>query len=197
MRRKPAILLDRDGVINIDGPGYVESWAEFQFCPSALEAIRRLTEAGWEIYVITNQAGIAKGLYSEQRLMDIHWRMMIEIRRAGGRVLGIQFCPHTDEDECLCRKPRPGMLLKAAAKWGLDLARSYFVGDSARDIQAGAAVGCTTLWVQTHYTDERTQRQREKMVVAPDYEVEDLAGAVEAILQIALLPKAINEFGRK
>jgi len=197
MRRKPAILLDRDGVINIDGPGYVESWDEFQFCPGALEAIRRLTEAGWELYVITNQSGVARGLYSEQRLMDIHWRMMIEIRRAGGRILGVQFCPHTDEDECLCRKPQPGMLLKAAAKWGLDLERSYFVGDSARDIQAGAAVGCSTLWVHTHYSDERTQHQRDKMVVAPDYEVEDLAEAVEAILQMALLPKAISEFGRK
>ncbi|MCK4323826.1 MAG: D-glycero-beta-D-manno-heptose 1,7-bisphosphate 7-phosphatase, partial [Armatimonadetes bacterium] len=182
MRRKPAILLDRDGVINIDGPGYVESWDEFQFCPGALEAIRKLTEAGWELYVITNQSGVARGLYSEQRLMDIHWRMMIEIRRAGGRILGVQFCPHTDEAECMCRKPRPGMLLKAAAKWGLDLAQSYFVGDTARDIQAGAAVGCTTLWVQTHCTDERTQRQREKMVIAPDYEVTDLAKAVETIV---------------
>jgi len=182
MRRKPAIFLDRDGVINTDKVGYVESWDEFHFCPGALAAIRQLTEAGWEIYVITNQSGIAKGLYSKQRLMDIHWRMLLEIRRAGGRVLGIQFCPHTDEDECLCRKPRPGMLLKAAAKWGIDLEHSYLVGDSARDIQAGAAVGCTTFWVQTHCTDERTQRQREEMVVAPDYEIRDLAEAVETIL---------------
>jgi len=182
MRRKPAIFLDRDGVINTDKVGYVESWDEFHFCPGALEAIRRLTEAGWEIYVITNQSGVAKGLYSKQRLIDIHWRMMIEIRRAGGRVLGIQFCSHTDEDECMCRKPQPGMLLKAAAKWGLDLARSYLVGDSARDIQAGVTVGCTTFWVQTHYTDERTQRQRETMVIAPDYQVKDLAEAVEIIL---------------
>ncbi len=197
MRHKPAILLDRDGVINIDGPGYVESWDEFEFCPGALEAIRKLTEAGWEIYVITNQSGVAKGLYSEQRLIDMHWRMMIEIRRAGGRILGVQFCPHTDEDECLCRKPRPGMLLKAAAKWGLDLAQSYFVGDSARDIQAGAGVGCTTFWVQTHYSDERTQRQREEMVIVPDYEVKDLADAVDAILQTALPPKSVNEVERK
>jgi len=182
MRRKPAILLDRDGVINVDAPGYVESWDEFQFCPGALAAIRQLAEAGWEIYVITNQSGVAKGLYSEQRLIDIHWRMMIEIRRAGGRILGVQFCPHTDEDECWCRKPRPGMLLKAAAKWGLDLAQSYLVGDSAHDIQAGAAVGCTTFWVQTHHTDERTQRQREKMVIAPDYEVKGLAEAAGIIL---------------
>ncbi len=182
MRYKPAILLDRDGVINTDKVGWVERWAEFQFCPGALQAIRKLTEAGWELYVITNQSGVARGLYSEQRLMDIHWRMMIEIRRAGGRILGVQFCPHTDEAECMCRKPRPGMLLKAAAKWGLDLAQSYFVGDTARDIQAGAAVGCTTLWVQTHCTDERTQRQREKMVIAPDYEVTDLAKAVETIV---------------
>ena len=182
MRHKPAIFLDRDGVINTDKVGWVERWAEFQFCPGALAAIRKLTEAGWDIYVITNQSGIARGLYSTQRLTDIHWRMMIEIRRAGGRILGVQFCLHTDEDECLCRKPEPGMLLKAAAKWGLDLARSYLIGDSASDIQAGAAVGCTTLWVQTHYSDERTQRQRGKMVVAPDYEVKDLAEAVETIL---------------
>ncbi len=197
MRRKPAILLDRDGVINTDKVGWVERWAQFQFCAGSLQAIRKLTEAGWEIYVITNQSGVARGLYSEQRLMDIHWRMLLEIRRAGGRILGVQFCPHTEEDECLCRKPEPGMLLKAAAKWGLDLACSYFVGDTARDIQAGAAVGCTTFWVQTHYTDERTQRQREEMVVAPDHEVRDLGEAVEAILQIALLPNTINELGRK
>jgi len=182
MRRRPAILLDRDGVINIDGPGYVESWDEFQFCSGALKAIRKLTEAGWEIYVITNQSGVAKGLYSEQRLIDMHWRMMIEVRRAGGQILGVEFCPHTDEDECLCRKPRPGMLLKAAAKWGIDLERSYLVGDSARDIQAGAAVGCTTFWVHTHYSDERTRQQRADMVVAPDYEVTDLAKAVEIIM---------------
>ncbi len=182
MRSKRAVLLDRDGVINIDGPGYVTSWDEFQFCPGALEAIRELTEAGWEIYVITNQSGIAKGLYSKQRLTDIHWRMLVEIRRAGGRLLGIQYCPHTDEANCMCRKPRPGMLLKAAAKWGLDLRRSYLIGDSARDIQAGAAVGCTTFWVQTHCTDERTQNQREKMITVPDYEVEDLVEAAGIIL---------------
>jgi len=182
MRRKPAVLLDRDGVINIDGPGYVTSWDEFQFCPGALEAIRELTEAGWESYVITNQSGIAKGLYSKQRLTDIHWRMLVEIRRAGGRLLGIQYCPHTDEANCMCRKPRPGMLLKAAAKWGLDLRRSYLIGDSARDIEAGKAAGCTTFWVQSHCTDERTQNQRDKMITVPDYEVEDLVEAAGIIL---------------
>ncbi len=195
MRRKPAIFLDRDGVINTDKVGYVERWDEFQFCPGALAAIRQLTEAGWEIYVITNQSGIAKGLYSKQRLIDIHWRMLLEVRRAGGQILGVEFCPHADEDKCMCRKPRPGKLLKAAAKGGIDLERSCLVGDSARDIEAGAAVGCTTFWVQTHCTDERTQRQREEMVVAPDYEVENLAQAVERILQTALLPKDINELG--
>ncbi len=183
MRSEPAVFLDRDGVINIDGPGYVTSWEEFRFYPGALAAIRRLTEAGWEVYVITNQSGIAKGLYSKQRLTDIHWRMLVEIRKAGGRVLGIQYCPHTDEDECRCRKPQPGMLLKAAAKWGLDLRRSYLIGDSARDIEAGKAAGCTTCFVHTQYSGERAWQQEEEMVAQPDFQAQDLAEAVEIILE--------------
>ncbi len=182
MRRKPAVFLDRDGVINIDQPGYVTSWEGFHFHSGALEAIAELTTAGWEIYVITNQSGITRGLYSRQRLVEMHWRMLLQIRKAGGRVLGVQFCPHTDEDGCMCRKPQPGMLYKAAAKWGLDLARSCFIGDTARDIQAGSAAGCTTFWIATHYSAEETQRQRDMMVSQPDYEVQDLAEAVRIIL---------------
>ncbi len=181
-RSRPAIFLDRDGVINFDSRDYVKTWDEFEFCPGSLEAIARLTAARWEIYVITNQSGIRRGLMPWPHLLDIHARMQIEVGRAGGRIAGIQVCPHAPDDHCLCRKPQPGMLLKAAAKWGLDLKHSYYVGDSARDVQSGHTAGCTTIWITTHATRELHQRQEEKMVIPPDYQAQDLAEAVEIIL---------------
>ena len=183
MRLRPAVLLDRDGVINRDGRDYVKSWDEFQFCPGALEAIARLTQAKFEIYVITNQSGVGLGIVLLRRLRDIHIKMQLEIARAGGRILGIQVCPHSPDDGCLCRKPEPGLLLKAAAKWGLDLQQSYFIGDAARDIQAGHAVGCTTIFVHTHATEQLRQRQQDNMIAAPDFEAKDLAAAVPIILR--------------
>ncbi len=182
MRLRPAVLLDRDGVINRDGRDYVKSWEEFQFYPGVLSAIAKLTEAKLEVYVITNQAGVGRGIMSRRRLQDMHTKMQLEIARAGGRISGIQVCPHSPDDGCRCRKPQPGLLLKAAAKWGLDLRRSYFVGDAARDIQAGHAVGCTTIFLHTHATDQLRQRQEEKMTVPPDFQAPDLAAAVRMIL---------------
>lgn len=182
MRCKPAVFLDRDGVINYDRADYVRQWAEFEFCPGSLEAIARLTAAGWEIYVITNQSAVGRGLMPLRRLHDINTKMQLAIGRVGGRIEGIQVCPHSPDDRCQCRKPQPGMLLKAAAKWGLDLKRSYFVGDSVRDIQAGHQAGCTTIFVHTHATDEAPRGQLEKTPVPPDFQAPHLAEAVHIVL---------------
>lgn len=180
MRCRPAVFLDRDGVINYDRDDWVKSWEEFRFYPGSREAIAQLTDAGREIYIITNQSGVGRGLMPGRRLLDIHAKMQIEVARAGGRIMGIQVCPHTPDDHCRCRKPLPGLLLKAAAKWGIDLQRSWLVGDSARDIQAGYAAGCTTIWVTTQATEEL--HQQEQMVIRPDFQVRDLAEAVQIIL---------------
>ena len=115
-------------------------------------------------------------------LLDIHAKMQVAVWRAGGRLAGIQVCPHVPEDQCLCRKPKAGMFLRAVAKWGLDLERSWFVGDSARDVQAGRTAGCTTIWVTTHATDELCQRQQRQMIIPPDFQAQDLAEAVQVIL---------------
>lgn len=195
MRCRPAVFLDRDGVINFDSRDYVKMWDEFVFRPGSLKAIARLTQSACEIYVMTNQSGIARGLMSWPPLLDIHAKMQIEVARAGGRIMGIQVCPHRPEDDCLCRKPKPGMFLKAAAKWGLDLERSWFVGDFARDIQAGHTAGCTTIWVTTHATDELLQHQEEQMAVPPDFQAQHLAEAVQIILSRACLVAGPREAG--
>lgn len=143
------IFLDRDGVINRNRAqgDYVKSWEEFQFLPGALAAIARLTGAGFRLLVVTNQACVGKGIVSWATLHEIHARMMQEVRRAGGRLEAVLCCPHLEEARCGCRKPAPGLLLRAQAEYRVDLGRAIVVGDSARDVQAGAAVGVPAVMV--------------------------------------------------
>jgi D-glycero-D-manno-heptose 1,7-bisphosphate phosphatase len=138
-----AIFLDRDGVINrrIVG-GYVTTWSEFHFLAGALDGIARLAAGPSPIIVVSNQAGVGKGLVSVSSLAEITNRFVSTIERAGGRVDAVYYCPHTPADACECRKPKPGLLLEAQRDWGLDLAGSVFLGDSATDAEAGRAAGC-------------------------------------------------------
>lgn len=146
-----AVFLDRDGVINRNPPnmGYVRKWTEFSFIPSARRAIQKLTQSGYRIFVATNQAGIGRGLYSEEDLRDIHCRMTTEIAKAGGRIDAVYYCPHHPNAGCECRKPQPGMLNRAAEAHNIDLSRAYFIGDAISDIQAGRRAGTTTFLVLT------------------------------------------------
>lgn len=150
------IFLDRDGVINRNPPnkGYVRRWSEFSFLPNALKAIRDLTENGYRIIVITNQAGIGKGLFSEDNLKDIHARMVTEITEAGGRIDAVYYCPHHPEAGCECRKPKPGMLRRAADEHRIELSSAYLIGDSTTDIEAGRRAGTRTLLVLTGHGQE-------------------------------------------
>lgn len=150
------IFLDRDGVINTNPPnkGYVRRWSEFSFLPNALKAIRDLTENGYRIIVITNQAGIGKGLFSEDNLKDIHARMVTEITDAGGRIDAVYYCPHHPEAGCECRKPKPGMLRRAADEHRIELSSAYLIGDSTTDIEAGRRAGTRTLLVLTGHGQE-------------------------------------------
>ena len=145
------VFLDRDGVINQNPPnkGYVRTWAEFTFIPNSRSAIRELTQAGYRLFVITNQAGIGRGIYSETDLKDIHARMVTEITAAGGVIEAVYYCPHHPDVGCECRKPQPGMLKRAAQEHDIDLSSAYFIGDFTTDIEAGRRAGTRTFLVLT------------------------------------------------
>lgn len=143
------IFLDRDGVINENRSDYVKSWSEFCFLPGSKEAIVMLTRAGYRIIVCTNQAGIARGSLSEETVEDIHRRMVAEIAKEGGIIERIYYCPHGKDENCFCRKPRPGMLLSARDELGIDLHDALFIGDSISDVHAALAAGVHPILVLT------------------------------------------------
>ena len=183
MSKRPAVILDRDGVINDHALDYVTSWKQFRFMPGALAALRRLHEAGWLVVVVTNQSAVGRGMMTEDELEGIHARMLDLVEEAGGHIDRVFTCPHRPEDGCDCRKPKPGLLLEAAREYDLALASCYLVGDSWRDIAAGQAAGCTTILVEG-VDATRAQEQLEKLERPPDFLVRDLAAAADVILRL-------------
>jgi D-glycero-D-manno-heptose 1,7-bisphosphate phosphatase len=143
------VILDRDGTINEDRDDYVKSADEWVPLPGALEAIARLNHAGWHTVVASNQSGLARGLFDMAALNGIHLRMNRELAEVGGRVDAVFFCPHGPDDGCRCRKPLPGLFETIGERYGIDLAETHLVGDTLRDLQAGAAVGCMPHFVRT------------------------------------------------
>jgi len=143
------VILDRDGTINEDRDDFVKSPDEWVAVPGALEAIARLNHAGWHTVVATNQSGLARGLFDMATLNAIHARMNRELTAVGGRIDAVFFCPHGPDDGCYCRKPLPGLIEKIAERYGIDAGEVHVVGDSLRDLQAGAAAGCHTHLVRT------------------------------------------------
>jgi histidinol-phosphate phosphatase family protein len=142
-RKQPrgAVFLDRDGVINVDRRDYVKSWSEFRFMPRVFEALRLLKKNNLRVVIITNQSAVHRGLMSIETLEEIHHRMLKAIERRGGHIEAVYFCPHTPSENCECRKPKPGMVLQATKDLGIDLERSYFVGDSQKDIELARSLG--------------------------------------------------------
>lgn len=148
---KKVAFLDRDGVINKKAAkaDYVKDWQEFKFLPGAVEAMKKLTENGYDIYVVTNQPGIARGMMKEEDLDLIHKNMEEELKKEGVKIKSIYACLHGWNDECSCRKPKPGLLFKAARENHLDLTKAIFIGDGERDIKTGEAAGCRTILVNS------------------------------------------------
>jgi histidinol-phosphate phosphatase family protein len=143
MKRKQsrgAVFLDRDGVINVDRRDYVKSWAEFKFLPRVFEALRLLKRNNLRVVVVTNQSAVHRGLMSISALREIHDKMLRAIEKRGGRIEAIYFCPHRPDEKCNCRKPKPGMVLKAKKDLKIDLSRSYLVGDSRKDVELAQSV---------------------------------------------------------
>jgi len=143
------VVLDRDGTINHDSDQYIKSSAEWRPIKGSLEAIARLTQAGWHVVVATNQSGIARGLFDFATLNAIHQTMHAAVLQAGGRIDAIFFCPHAADSDCECRKPKPGLLREIAHRMNVDLATVPVIGDSLRDLQAAAAAGARPILVLT------------------------------------------------
>jgi D-glycero-D-manno-heptose 1,7-bisphosphate phosphatase len=143
------LILDRDGVINVDSDQYIKSPEEWVPIPGSLESIARLCRAEYRIVIVTNQSGIGRGLLTLDMLNRIHARMLEHIHQKGGEIDAIMFCPHQPDQNCLCRKPRPGMLLELAERLKINLNDIPVIGDSVRDLQAARAAGALPVLVRT------------------------------------------------
>lgn len=143
------VVLDRDGVINQESPDFIRTPAEWLPLPGSLEAIARLSRSGWLVAVATNQSGVGRGIITAQNLAAIHADMTQAIEAAGGALAGIFVCPHRPDEGCDCRKPRAGLLRQIEKRLGLSLTGRPVIGDSARDLQAAAAVGALPVLVRT------------------------------------------------
>lgn len=178
------VVLDRDGTINEDRDDYVKSADEWVPLPGALAAIARLHQAGWHVVVATNQSGLGRGLFDAYTLNEMHAKMNALLMPLGGRVDAVFFCPHAPEDDCRCRKPRPGLFEDIGLRFGIDMTGVPAVGDTLRDLQAASAVGCTPHLVRTgkaaSLDEAGVQAMREKV---PGLAVHaDLAAFVDALL---------------
>ncbi len=172
------IFLDRDGVINRDPGfgGYVTTPEEFEFLPGSVEALKRLNQAGYAVIVISNQAGVAKGLYSRRDLDDITAKMIGELEKEGAKIYSVHYCPHRDEDNCTCRKPKTGLFSQAAEGLQVDFSDTFFVGDNRRDVLAAKAIGCKSIFVLSGNT------KLEDLDVKPNFIAKDLLEAVDKIV---------------
>jgi D-glycero-D-manno-heptose 1,7-bisphosphate phosphatase len=179
-----AVFLDRDGVINVEKE-YLHRIEEFELIPGAPEAVRLLKEAGYRVVVVTNQSGVARGYYPLEAVHLLHRHLDRELALRGTSVDAYYICPHHPVHglgeygtECGCRKPLPGMLLKAAEDLSLDLNRSYLIGDKLSDIEAGRAAGCRSILVRTGYGRRECLRAPREIDV-----FDDLLEAARAIVE--------------
>ena len=174
------VILDRDGVINHDSKQFIKSPAEWRPIPGSIDAIAKLSQAGYRVIIATNQSGIGRGLFDMDTLNAIHDKMHRAVQQAGGRIDAIFYCPHPFEDDCKSRKPKTGMFERIAGCFNVDLIGTPSVGDSLRDLQAAAAVGARPLLV---LTGKDTQTQAEGGLPAGTQVFPDLATAAEQILR--------------
>ena len=178
------VFLDRDGVIN-EFPGhgkYVTKVKDFRFLPRVLRAIRMLTETGHTIFVVSNQAGVGRGFFSQDKLDRITNRMLTDIERAGGRIRKVYYCTHRPDAGCTCRKPGIGSVDKAFQTLNRTMRsakNAFFVGDTKADVETGYNAGCRTIFVLSGRENRRYMRQ---WIIKPDYIAKDLLEATKIIL---------------
>lgn len=175
------VILDRDGVINYDSADYIKSADEWRPIPGSLEAIARLNQAGYRVVVATNQSGLARGLFTPDDLTEIHAKMHRQLAEVGGSIEAVFFCPHSDADNCTCRKPKAGLLHDIASRMGISLSNAVMVGDALRDLQAAISSGVRPILVLTG-KGRKTLADLDGFNDVMVYD--DLASMVDALLAI-------------
>jgi D-glycero-D-manno-heptose 1,7-bisphosphate phosphatase len=174
------VILDRDGVINQDSDNYIKSPDEWVPIDGSLNAIARLSRAGFRIFVATNQSGIARGLFDIETLHAIHHKMLQEIQHLGGTIDAILFCPHGPDDQCDCRKPAPGLYLEIGRRTGQSLNGIPVIGDSLRDLKAAETVGARPILVKTGKGRDTLEQNPQQVAQLSIYD--DLSSAVDMLL---------------
>jgi histidinol-phosphate phosphatase family protein len=179
----PAVFLDRDGTVIFD-KNYLSSPKQVKLYSYAADSINRLRAAGFKVIIVTNQSGVARGMFTERDLQKIHERFVFLLKKAGAEIDAIYYCPHIDEDSCNCRKPKPGMVLQGAKDFNIDLEKSYTVGDSIRDYLLGYNTGGKGILVLTgHGKKQQTKIAQEK--IKPMAVCKTLKDAVSVIIKDA------------
>jgi D-glycero-D-manno-heptose 1,7-bisphosphate phosphatase len=179
---RPGVFLDRDGTI-LEEVGYLNHIGRFRMLSGVGAAIRRLNDARLPVVVVTNQSGVGRGYFPESLVHEVHERMISELAADGARVDGVYYCPHVATDECNCRKPKTGMLERAAAELQLDLKQSFVVGDRCGDVAMAHRAGCRSVLVRTGYGEGELAWHAAKWPRPPEFVAEDLAEAGEWILK--------------
>ncbi len=186
--KSKAVFLDRDGNINKD-VGYPDSFDLIEIYQYSFEAVRKLNKAGLKTIIVTNQSGIGRGLITEEQLYQIHWKMKQAFARHDAYFDKIYYCPHylsskfpEYDKDCTCRKPKPGLALKAAAELNIDTSASYMIGDKVEDILFGINISASPILVLTGYGQKSLKTLREKKIL-PAYIAQDLLEAVNWILE--------------
>ena len=189
MTKRAAVFLDRDGTIN-EQMGYINHISRFVLLPGAAQAIRTLNEQDIPVVVVTNQSGLARGYFPPSLLEEVHAKMEQELASEGAHIDGLYICPHHPEakeeqfrKDCTCRKPKTGLLERAAAELGLDLQRSFMVGDRWSDLKCGARVGATSILVLTGYGRGDLEYISPQQEIQPAKGAEDLPEAVAWIVE--------------
>lgn len=178
---RPAVFLDRDGTI-AEEVGYLNHVSRFRMFPFVAQAIRRFNQAKLPVVVISNQSGVARGYFPESLIAAVHELMTTQLGKEGAHVDALYYCPHTGDVACACRKPKPGMLESASREHGLDLNRSFVVGDRYGDIEMAHRVGARGILVRTGYGEGELQWHSAKWPAPPDFVAENLAESADWIL---------------
>lgn len=179
---RPAVFLDRDGTI-AEEVGYLNHVSRFHMFPFVAEAIRRLNEAGLPVMVVTNQSGVGRGYFPESLVQTVNQLMIQQLAAEGAHIDSVYYCPHTSADGCNCRKPKTGMLERAAREHGLELRRSFVVGDRYGDLELARCAKARSILVRTGYGEGELAWHSAKWSVQPDFVAQTLKDATEWILR--------------
>lgn len=183
-----AVFIDRDGTLS-EEVGYINHQSRFRLFPYAAAAIKHLNENGWLAIVTTNQAGVARGYFSEEMIQTVHATMTKELESNGARLDAIYYCPHHPSIgdppyrvDCDCRKPKPGLIARAAGAFGINLPESWMVGDRYSDVELARNAGVKSAFVMSGYGRGEWEHQHQSWTQQPDFVAKDLLAAVEAIV---------------